>query len=155
VAFGDIDNDGDQDVYEVLGGAYEGDGFQNALFENPGHGNRWVTLRLHGTSSNRDAIGARVAVEFVQDGRERKVHRTVSTGGSFGSASLQQEIGLGAASSIKSITIQWPLRRKEPQVISGVPLDAVIEIEEGKPGFRALSPRRFTFRPDGHRASAR
>lgn len=34
VAFGDLDNDGDQDVYNVLGGSYDGDNFMNALFLN-------------------------------------------------------------------------------------------------------------------------
>ena len=43
VAFGDIDADGDQDIYHVVGGAFEGDTFQNALYLNPGHGNNWIT----------------------------------------------------------------------------------------------------------------
>ena len=41
ISFADIDNDGDQDIYIVLGGAYDGDFYQNVLFENPGHGHRW------------------------------------------------------------------------------------------------------------------
>ena len=49
VAVGDLDNDGDQDIYAVIGGAYTGDIFQNVLFENPGHGHRWITLLLEGT----------------------------------------------------------------------------------------------------------
>ena len=55
----DIDNDCDQDINAVLGGAYAGDLYQNGLFENPGHGHRWITLRLEGVKSNRAAIGAR------------------------------------------------------------------------------------------------
>ena len=154
VAFGDIDNDGDQDIYEVLGGAYEGDGFQNALFENPGHGNHWITLRLRGTSSNRDAIGARIAIEITENGASRTIYRTVSTGGSFGSASLQQEIGLGVATEIKSVKIQWPLVGKEPETIAGLPMDAVVEVEEGKPGFRVVALKRFSFAGGGQRTIA-
>ena len=154
VAFGDIDNDGDQDVYQVLGGAYEGDGFQNALFENPGHGNRWITLRLRGTSSNHSAIGARIALDFLENGVSRTVHRTVSTGGSFGSATLQQEIGLGAATAITSLKIQWPIVGKEPQVLKDLPLDSTVVIEEGKPGFHVVTPRRFRFASGGQRASS-
>ena len=40
VAFGDLDRDGDQDIFVQMGGFYPGDGFPNALFENPGHGGR-------------------------------------------------------------------------------------------------------------------
>ena len=58
IALGDLDSDGDQDIYAVMGGAVVGDVYQNAMFENPGHGNHWLTLRLEGTSSNRAAIGA-------------------------------------------------------------------------------------------------
>ena len=44
VAFADLDHDGDQDIYQVVGGAVEGDTYRNVLFENPGHGNSWVKL---------------------------------------------------------------------------------------------------------------
>ncbi|PYV18322.1 MAG: hypothetical protein DMG07_04180, partial [Acidobacteria bacterium] len=53
VAFGDIDNDGDQDIYVVMGGGFPGDVARNALFLNPGHGNHWITLVLEGVKSNR------------------------------------------------------------------------------------------------------
>ena len=59
-AFGDIEHDGDQDLYIVLGGAAEADLSQNVLLLNPGHGNAWITLKLRGTASNRLAIGARI-----------------------------------------------------------------------------------------------
>jgi hypothetical protein len=144
VAFGDIDNDGDQDIYEVMGGAYEGDGFQNVLFENPGHGNHWLTLRLRGTRSNRDAIGGRVAVELAEGKEIRTVHHVVSSGGSFGASSLQLEIGLGQASAIQKVTVRWPLPGQPAQVITNLPMDRVVEIKEGTPGFRVLEQKRFT-----------
>jgi hypothetical protein len=155
VAFGDIDNDGDQDIYHVLGGAYEGDGFQNALFENPGHGNHWITLRLRGASSNRDAIGARLELEIVENGVTRQIHRTVSTGGSFGSASLQQEIGLARATAIKGLKIQWPLAGKAPQIVTGLPLDGTVEIDEDRPGFRVVHPKRFALGGGSARAAGK
>jgi hypothetical protein len=111
VAFGDIDNDGDQDLYAVMGGAYTGDVFPNVLFENPGHGNHWITLKLEGVASNRSAIGARIRVEIEQEQGSRNIHATVGTGGSFGASSLQQEIGLGRASRIREVEIKWPLGR--------------------------------------------
>ncbi|MCZ6821120.1 MAG: VCBS repeat-containing protein [Calditrichaeota bacterium] len=48
IAFGDLDNDGDQDIFAQMGGAYPDDGFHNALFENPGNSNHWITIKLVG-----------------------------------------------------------------------------------------------------------
>ena len=131
VAFGDVDNDGDEDLYVVMGGAYSGDVYQNILFENPGHGNRFITLRLEGTASNRAAIGARIRIDLVnEDGTRRSIHRTVSTGGSFGSSSLQQEIGLGRATAIEAIEIRWPGSGNIDR-LTDLPLDRVVKVREG------------------------
>ena len=108
VSFGDIDGDGDQDLYHVLGGAFEGDTFPNALYLNPGHGNNWITLRLAGVASNRMAIGARIRITAAAPAGDREVHVTVGSGGSFGGSSLQQEIGLGDATSIRTLAVTWP-----------------------------------------------
>lgn len=66
LAFGDIDADGDQDLYLQAGGFVPGDASSNALFLNPGAGKRWLTLRLVGRTSNRPAFGARIEVEIVE-----------------------------------------------------------------------------------------
>ena len=134
VAFGDLDDDGDQDVAVVLGGAYEGDVARNALFENPGFGRRWLTLRLEGRAANRAAIGARVAVR-IREGEgeaaiERTVHELVGTGASFGGNSLQAEIGLGAATAIVGLEVRWP-GSGLVQHLADVPLDAVVRLVEG------------------------
>lgn len=100
--YGDLDKDGDQDIYAVMGGSYSGDVFQNALFENPGNDNNWISLRLEGTTSNRSAVGAGIKITIAQqDGTARDIYNTVSSGGSFGANSLQQEIRLGKGGSIK------------------------------------------------------
>ena len=138
IAFGDLDNDGDQDIYAAMGGAYSGDEYQNILFENPGFGNRWVTLRLEGVRSNRSAIGARVRVITEQeDGKVREIHRVVGTGGSFGSSSLQLEIGLGRAVRITSMEIQWPATG-ERSLYELPPLDRIVRIREGDPGLEVV-----------------
>ena len=68
-----------------------------ALFENPGHGNDWLGVKLVGVKSNRAAIGARITVDGRgRDGATRSIHRTVNSGGSFGASPLEQHIGLGA-----------------------------------------------------------
>ena len=51
VAFADLDRDGDQDVFEDMGGAFPGDGFGHALFRNPGFGNHWIEVKLVGVRS--------------------------------------------------------------------------------------------------------
>jgi hypothetical protein len=108
VAFGDVDNDGDQDLFHQLGGAFPFDGYGNALFENPGNGNHWLTLRLEGRGSNRRGVGARITVVVRGNEAPRQIHRLVGIGGSFGGSSLQQEIGLGKADTIERLTIDWP-----------------------------------------------
>ena len=136
IAFADVDNDGDQDIYAVMGGAYEGDFYPNVLFENPGHDGRFLTLILEGRSSNRSAIGARIDVELDGDDGTRHVYATVSTGGSFGSSSLRQELGLGAARAIRRVTIDWP--GGDRQVVTGIELDRAVAVVEGESGFRYL-----------------
>jgi hypothetical protein len=109
-AFADLDRDGDEDIYMVLGGAYEGDRFTSVLFENPGWAkNAWIALELEGRSANRSAIGARVEVVVADaNGTTRTVRRSVRTGGSFGAGSLQLHLGLGPATKVREVRIQWP-----------------------------------------------
>ncbi len=131
IAFGDIDNDGDQDIYVVMGGAYSGDVYHKLLFENPGHGNHWITLRLRGVRTNRSAIGARVKVIVETEQGSRDIHVLVGTGGSFGSSSLQQEIGLGKAKSIRLVEVYWPGSATR-QTFTGLSMDRVYDIREGE-----------------------
>ncbi|MCC7019343.1 MAG: CRTAC1 family protein [Ardenticatenales bacterium] len=127
VSFADLDNDGDQDVYADLGGAYEGDWYPNSLFENPGHGKRWVTLRLKGDRANGFAVGARVRVRLATPAGPRTLHRLVGTGSSFGANSLQIELGLGDATAIEAVDVTWP-GTVEPETFSGVGMDAIWQL---------------------------
>ena len=145
VAFADLDNDGDQDLYIVLGGAYAGDGYWNALFENPGFGNHWITLNLVGTKSNRCAIGARIRAEIREDGVRRSVYKWVNSGGSFGANPLRQQIGLGKASKIEVLEIFWPTSN-QTQRFRDVPANQFLEITEGQNEFRKLPWKTAPFR---------
>ena len=61
VSFADFDNDGNEDIYIKMGGAYIGDDYENSLYLNPGQNqNHWINLSLPGMVSNRAAIGAKV-----------------------------------------------------------------------------------------------
>lgn len=132
VAFADFDRDGDQDVYSVMGGAVPGDSYPNVLFENPGHGNHWITLQLEGRTANRSAIGARIEITARRpDGSTRRIYRTVRTGGSFGATTLQQEIGLGGASRIDTLQVAWPTTKGNTQTFTGLEADQAYRIVEG------------------------
>ena len=105
VAFGDLDNDGDQDIYSVLGGAYQGDNYPNICFENPMSENNWIVLKLEGVKSNRSAIGTKLKLELETG---RVIYYTINTGGSFGANSLQSEIGIGKSELIQKLSVMWP-----------------------------------------------
>ncbi len=141
VAFGDIDNDGDQDILHQLGGFYPGDDYANALFENPGNEAHWSTLFLEGSRSNRFGIGARVEVVVLENGRRRSVHHQVGTGASFGSSSLRLETGLGAAESILEVRVMWPGSR-QVQSVTGLELDRSYRIVEGRAGAEPVELKR-------------
>jgi hypothetical protein len=142
VSFADIDNDGDQDVFEQMGGAYPGDAYSSVLYENPGHGNSWVTLKLVGTRSNRNAIGARIQVTVRTKSGLRAIHRAVGSVASFGGSPFRQEIGLGPAAEIQEIEVFWPTSRTT-QVFRGVAPNRFYEIREGAKTLRTLSPPRI------------
>ena len=132
VAFGDIHNDGTQDIFEVIGGAYTADKFWSVLFKNPGHGNHWIKLRLVGTKSNRFAVGARIRLQITEEGRTREIFRTVNSGGSFGASSLRPHIGVGKASAIDSLEIRWPGSGLVQRFSGPIAADRVYEIREGR-----------------------
>ena len=134
VAFADIDNDGDQDIYTVIGGAVEGDHFKNVLFENTSiTGNHWIKLKLEGVTSNKMAVGARVRIKAkLPDESFQNFYHTVNTGGSFGSKPVMISAGLGNAVSIEEIEINWPNAKRTTEIIKNVSMDTVLKIKEGE-----------------------
>jgi hypothetical protein len=129
VAFADLDHDGDQEIVFEVGGATPGDAHALRLFENPGHGNDWLALRLIGMKTNRDAIGARITVVIDGDSGRRVVHRTVGSGGSFGAAPLQQHVGLGRNGRRIDLEIWWPVSNTRQRFVD-VGKNRLLEITE-------------------------
>jgi hypothetical protein len=143
VSFADLDQDGDQDLYVVLGGALEGDVFQNALFENPYHDeNAWITLLLEGRESNRMGIGARVKLVVKEKGQRREIYRELNSGGSFGCSPLRLQVGLGKANALESLEITWPVSGKK-QVFSQLPIRRTLRITEGEKNYREVPMKNF------------
>jgi hypothetical protein len=131
IAWGDVDNDGDQDIFEEMGGAYQADRAYSTLYENPGNRNGWLSLELEGTASNRSAIGARLKIALRTARGPRVLYRTVTTGGSFGSSTLRQEIGVGDAAGIASIEIRWPGSGRV-HLVRGLELGHRYRVREGR-----------------------
>ncbi len=98
---GDIDNDGDQDLFLV-----RGNNQACALFENVTSGRHWLTLQLHGTRSNRDAIGARVTLRA--NGRTQVRDLFPVSGCYAGQSDPRLHFGLGDATAVEGIEIRWP-----------------------------------------------
>jgi hypothetical protein len=144
VSFADLNNNGNQDMFTVIGGALAGDVYMNALFENPGNANNWITLTFHGKKSNRFGIGTRAKITIEEADSVRTIHRTVTTGGSFGSSSLQLEIGLGQAATIQELEVHWPASNSR-QHFYNVPVNQFYRITEfaGEP--EPLERRSFRF----------
>lgn len=146
ISFADLDGDGDQDIYAVMGGSVSGDFFQNALFENPGSANNWLTIRLEGLSSNRSAVGARIRLELKgPKGQKQFIYRSLNSGGSFGANSLQQEIGLGAADAVEKISVNWPDGKPEFVDYGACSANQIILIKEGLQKIQVLPTQAFQF----------
>jgi hypothetical protein len=139
VTCGDWDRDGNVDIFIEMGGATSGDEYHNILFQNPGHSNRWLTVKLIGRKTNRAAIGARIRV--VTAGPEPlTVERLVSAGSSFGGNPVQQTIGLGTADRVAVLEIRWPTSGTT-QLFRDVAVNQAVEVNEFARHYRMLDWR--------------
>ena len=148
ISFADIDNDGDQDVFQELGGAVSSDVYPNVLLLNPGHGNAWLKLQLVGVKANRSAIGARVKIDLATPSGPRVLHRTLSSGGSFGCNPLRIEAGLADATAINSVEILWPGSNTR-QKLANLKPNTFYRITESNDAPEVVSLKPFTFANSG------
>ena len=135
VAFVDIDNDGDLDIFAQLGGHYPGDHAYNAFYRNlKGNQNNWLEVDLQGVKSNRFAIGAQVTVKAGG----LLVYREVKGSEGFGATSpYRQHFGLGKHARIDSIEIRWPSGVK--QSFSGLDVNQIISVKEDSREWKKLN----------------
>jgi hypothetical protein len=129
-AFADLDADGDQDIFMQMGGAFPVDKYLDALFENPGFGNNFVSIELVGVESNRFGLGSRIRVDVEENGQTRSIYRWVNSGGSFGCNSLRQQIGLGKATRVKRLEVFWPTSN-QTQTFDDLPVNCIVRVTEG------------------------
>jgi hypothetical protein len=95
----DADHDGRLDI--VLRNFHQAAG----LLQNRRGSGHWIGFELEGTRSNRDAVGARIRVRSG----ELWQTRVVTTGsGYLSSSSLRQHFGLGNATRVDEVVIDWP-----------------------------------------------
>lgn len=121
VAFGDYDNDGDVDVAVV-----NLNDRPSLLRNDGGNRNRWLTLRLVGTKSNRSAIGTRVQARV---GR-MTLTAEVRSGGSYMSHNdARIHFGLGRQAQVEHLEIRWPSGRV--QTFDNVEADRFVRLKEG------------------------
>lgn len=170
VGFGDLDNDGDQDLYVNVGGFIPGDKYNKALFANPtvrqtaslskaftksdlskqrqsgrlSDSSNWISIKLVGEKSNRAAIGARIKLTLSDaTGKQSYRYKEVSSGGSFGASPLAQHFGLGKNLKITELEIQWP-GGKTRQVFRDVAANQFLEIKESATEYGTLTRKPFT-----------
>jgi hypothetical protein len=142
VAFGDLENNGSEDIFEKMGGAFPGDTYQSVLYQNPIRGNDWVTLKLEGVQTNRAAFGARICVTVIGSGGKRRIYRTVGYGSSFGGNPLEQHIGLGKSAKIEEIEVDWPTSKKVER-FQNVAVNRCYHLREGSGHLAPVAKRAF------------
>jgi enediyne biosynthesis protein E4 len=120
IGMADLDDDGRLDLYQTNAN-------QNSLLYHNvsapvGH---WIELKLVGTKSNRDAIGARATLKSGGDTQIREVN---GGNGYAGQSTARLHFGLGTAAKIDSLEIRWPSGKVEKVQ---VPIDKITTIKEG------------------------
>ena len=125
-----------------MGGFLPGDRYSNALFENPGFNNHWITIKLIGKQSNSSAIGTLIRIEVQEEGKSQTIYKTVNSGGSFGANPLRQTVGLGKASQIQQLHIYWPTTG-QTQTFSNLSVDQNIQIIESENSYKQLELKSF------------
>ena len=127
-AYGDINNDGALDLLITTNGG------PALLFRNTGATNHSLRIKLVGTKSNRDGIGAVVRVIAGNDAQSQMLR----SGSSYLSSSeLVLTFGLGSHTLADSIEIKWPSGQVDK--LSKVAVDEIITVKEGQ-GITASLP---------------
>jgi enediyne biosynthesis protein E4 len=118
--FADYDNDGRVDAFLVNLGAKAK--LVHNVSASTGH---WLAIKLVGTKSNRDGIGAKVEI-FA--GKKHELQERVAGSGYLSQNDARLHFGLGNATTVDKITVKWPSGRE--QTLENQPVNRVLTIEE-------------------------
>ena len=123
MAIGDFDNDGATDVLVAVN-----DDAPVLLRNAVGSQNHWLGIKLVGTQSNPDAIGARITYQA----QDLKQQRMKVGGGSFlSSHDPRMVLGIGKRTKIDWLEVLWPRPSAKVERFTGLPLDRYITLVEG------------------------
>ncbi len=120
VAFLDYNNDGAMDI--LVGNSDD----PPSLYKNSGGVNHYLNIKLTGTKSNRDAVGARIA---IRAGGVNQLREIVGGGSYLSQSDERLHFGLGSARRVDSVTVVWPSGLK--QHFDGVAADTFYSLQEG------------------------
>jgi len=133
LAIADYDDDGDLDL------ALNPNNRPAHLWRNDGGAaaGHWISLKLVGTRSNKDALGAFVTLTA---GGRRQVREVRSASSYMSQNDMRLHFGLGAATRVESIEIRWPNRSKTVETIGPQDPDRFLVVREGAGVVSALKP---------------
>ena len=120
VAVADFDNDGTVEL--LVNNSHD----PPSLLKNYGQQGNWILLKLLGTRSNRDAIGAKVT---VRAGGRQQLQEVRSGGGYISQSDFRLHFGLGLATKIDVLEIRWPSGLVEK--LKGVQANQILSVKEG------------------------
>jgi len=121
MAYGDLNSDGRMDVVVTVK-----DGRPEILLNRSAEKNHWLLVKLVGTRSNRDGLGARLKATLA-GGSALYNHATTSTGLSA-SSDPRVHFGLGAAQRVEKLEITWPSGIR--QTLDNVPANQILTVQE-------------------------
>ncbi len=119
-AIADYDDDGDLDIVVV-----NDNESPSLLRHDGGNALHWIKLRLRGTRSNRDGIGARL---WLTAGRRNQFREVRRGGGYLSSHDPRLHVGLGAQTVVERLEVHWPSGSQ--QIVTDLPADHLVTIDE-------------------------
>jgi enediyne biosynthesis protein E4 len=128
VAWGDYDNDGNLDLFVAR---TFNEAQTNVLYRNDGTTNHWLGLRCEGTRSNRAALGTTVRARAAIGGKAAWQMRRVSGQNGYCNQNLLLNFGLGDATVVDSLVVEWPSGVRS--VYRDLAVDRYLDLSEDGP----------------------